>query len=157
MLRKITPLFTFPLTLLLFLHVTMRTEIDGGTERMTGFGFPLPWHANAEHTSMAYAVAVVPLVLDFLLYFLLCFLLVSTLVWVFERKVMSRFPAFSERLSRALTKGICVALWCLAVPCVVLAAFLASDNILLNFSSVDAYFKGSPRSYSLAFGMLPRR
>jgi hypothetical protein len=60
--------YSFPAGLIAFLAVTLqvKSSIDG--EYILSYGFPLSWYSPSNSLSMAYTIAVWPLVLDLLLY-----------------------------------------------------------------------------------------
>ncbi|PWK39424.1 hypothetical protein C7534_113122 [Pseudomonas sp. OV226] len=63
---------------MLFACVTMRTVTSWDGEPSTmSYGFPLPWYTPSLATSLAYTIAVVPLLLDFFIYFVICWGLAS--------------------------------------------------------------------------------
>lgn len=63
---------------------------------MMSYGFPLPWYTPSMATSLAYTIAVGPLLLDFFIYFVICWGL-STLVEV-KRVMPTNFGRVWEGL-----------------------------------------------------------
>jgi hypothetical protein len=150
-----------PITLLLFLYVTMRTVsgyplLSGaGTETvlaesMTAFGFPLSWHAASGATSNAYKVAIVPLMVDLLVY-VLAVIVLQWLVAVLLIRVR-------HTVSRVWT-AVCVLLWFAASVSLGATLMILAPNLRVEVMAIDAYFSSERAIHqrSLAFGFLPHR
>lgn len=58
---------------ILFAFLTMRTVTSANEEpSIISYGFPLPWYTPSLATSLAYTIAVGPLLFDFITYLFIC-------------------------------------------------------------------------------------
>ena len=145
-----------PITVLLFLWISMRTVSGypsvsgtGFAESMTAFGFPLSWYAASEATSNAYKIALLPLVVDLLIYALV----VVLLQWLIANR-LARVASLSSRTSTAVS----VSLWAAAAICTVAAVVIMTPDVHVNMTKVDAYFSGESATHRRSFvvGFLPQ-
>ena len=151
-LTRRTLAITLPITLLIFLWVTMRThsayasEVAINAESMVAFGFPLSWHAANAETSMGTLVGVVPLALDFAVYFVGVFL------------VTHRARHHIEQRSKVTVGRASAVLWLAALLSVATSVFLIGTDVRVQAMAVDSYFDDrAVRVHSLAFGLQPTR
>ncbi|MEQ1636916.1 MAG: hypothetical protein ABL903_09485 [Methylococcales bacterium] len=136
-----------PLTLLVFLWVTMRTVSAYSTEAMTGFGFPLSWYATNEATSTAYTVAIFPLVFDLVVYIFSTILL----QWLYADRLLIRL-----NFSSTASKGMSALLWFAACLSLLITTLILVPNIRIELMAVNTYFgNNATRSCSLALGLQP--
>jgi hypothetical protein len=129
-----------PLGLIIFCWLTMRTVSSFSDESMTSYGFPFSWYAADSISSMAYVIAIGPLVIDLVFYVLLTYLAISLLL------PQSVLPSNTSRLPPAV-------LWLMA--CASLAYIFAAISIDPHFVvwKVDGYYgENAQRSYGIQFG-----
>lgn len=139
--------FALPLTALLFVWVTMRTVSAYQSESMAAFGFPLSWHAADPVSSMAFEVAILPLVVDLLVYF---FVVLSI-----QRVVWPRVSPAAHKAPRVMT-AISVVLWVAATGSALVTVAALAVDVRLETTSLGNYFgSNATRTYSAAAGLQP--
>lgn len=132
--------YAAPLGLIVFCWLTMRTNAEFSNESMTSYGFPFAWYAASGLSSMAYVIAIGPMLFDLALYAVLAYLAVSRLA-----------PATPTADAH---KWIVGALWTLALAS--LACVLVQVSMDPHFVawSLDSYYGANARrSYGVQFGV----
>lgn len=141
--RRGTLWAAMPLGVTVFCWLTMRTEASLGSETGASYGFPLPWYAPSAASSMAYTVAVTPLVLDLLVY-----------VAVAQAVLM----AWRLRTASPPRRGLRVALWAAALASVAYAATgLMTDPRVVAWDPSPYFHAAADRSHRLQWGTGPWR
>jgi hypothetical protein len=133
--------YAAPVGLIVFCWLTMRTVSSFANESMTSYGVPLSWYATPGASSMAYVIAIGPLLVDLGFYVLSVSFAIS---WLLGRSV----PA------RGTSKWIIGALWVLA--CASAAYTFVAVSLDPHFVgwSLDSYYgENARRSYGLQFGV----
>ena len=133
--------YTLPVSLIAFCWVTMRTVLSFTGESTTRYGFPFPWYSVDGISSMAYVIAIGPLLADLGVYVLLTHFVISLLL------PQSLVAAGSGKLSALV-------LWLGA--CASLAFTMMAISIDPHFVAwaLDTYYgDNSQRSYGIQFGL----
>lgn len=132
--------YALPLGISLFCWLSMRTIASFSDESFASYGFPFPWYAANNVSSLAYIVAVGPLLVDLVVYVALCYSMIALLP------------------PHTLTgvKGSLIALLLWLVGCASLLAIAIALAIDPSFVlwELDSYFgSNAKRHYSLQFGL----
>jgi hypothetical protein len=134
---------SLPLSLLLFLWVTVKTVMVSGEETGVGFGFLLSWHTPSVF-SMETNIALVPMLVDFLLYFGFV-------------HALCHFTLRRLTIKKYLMVSSVVLLWPAAILSVALCAIVLSYGGGVYIFELSDYFDGhDERSRTAVFGLLPR-
>jgi hypothetical protein len=147
---------SLPITLVVFLCVTMRTESVYPAQSsaafeyaMTAFGFPFRWYSPVHLLAPAYKIAIVPLVADLLVY---C-VGVLALQYLFADRV-----ARGVQISRRTLKVVSIFLWLVAIVTVTGAVFIVTLKPTFGLTSKAAHFVDDEHVVhrrSIIFGFLP--
>ena len=137
--------FSLPIALLAFAWLSLGTTASFSDEARTLYGFPLPWYAKSQVTSLGYDVALGPMLLDFLLYLGLSHLVIHLLSFV--------LPPKNGPKSKKI-RAICALLWLTALLSTALFCFALAMDVQLNLWTLDNYFGGNAqRQYFFQFGL----
>lgn len=107
---------------------------------MSSYGFPLPWYAASGVGSMAYTIAIGPLLLDLLAYLLLCQIAMTAVL---------RGVPDGSRIKPILS----IALWLLALSSLAFTLLALSIGADFAIWQLDSYFgSNANRSYYFQLG-----
>lgn len=132
--------FAVPVGLSALCWLTMRTVAAYGDESMTSYGFPFPWYAPSGASSMAFDVAIGPLIVNIVSYVSIGYIVTSLII-----------PA-----SMISTRGgniLSVVLWFAAFGSLALTfTGISLDPHFVNWT-MDSYFsENAKRSHGFQFG-----
>jgi hypothetical protein len=132
--------YSLPLALLAFCWLSMQTTAAYSDEATRVYGFPLSWNAPNSSSSMAFSIAIGPLLVDLALYVFLTHLILI---------------AACRRFAPDGKAGtvISAVLWLAALASLVLVfAAISSDPVFTGWS-LDSYFgSNAMRSHVFWFG-----
>jgi hypothetical protein len=138
-----------PMTLLLFLWVTMRTTSGTAADTQTTFGFPFSWYCPMYGSSGAYGVAALPLVIDLLVY--------ALIVLTFQRLFADRIARVMH-ISRRWLVTISVSIWIFTILCVSGVVIVMKEDVTIRLTAERlsfGYVDYVPHRRTIMFGLLP--
>jgi hypothetical protein len=129
-----------PLSLLAFFWLTMRAVVSAGGETLSSYGFPVAWYAPSPASSLAYDIAVGPMMLD-----VACYVLFGGCVL--------RLARWRPERNRTAGAVVSILLWVGALASLVFTAIVIAHDPHFVAWTLDGYFSGhAARSHYLQFG-----
>lgn len=129
-----------PLGLLAFFWLTMRSVVSAGGETVNHYGFPVAWYTPSSASSLAYDIAVGPMMLD-----VACYVVFGGFVlW------LAHWRPDPNRTAHTV---VSILLWVGALASLVFTAMVIAHDPHFVAWTLDGYFSGhAARGYYLQFG-----
>lgn len=132
-------LYALPTGITVFCWLTMRTLASFTDESMTSYGFPVPWYAPDSVSSMAYVIAIIPLLIDLSIYVSASFVALSLLLQRSDGRYLRLVP---------------IALWLMASVSLTLKISIMSIDPQIVVWTLDSYYGDkAQRSYGVQLGL----